>query len=128
MQQEIESKVWQTHGIFGGSTPGLLSLAEGYISFITPDGVQFHEPLTEVKEVKWPFIRMGLGCSAVVRGKKYSISFGKPNAYAAELDDSTLTQVSRLTGVGRTVDSISTLGKLGSYRKIAKQWRAALGG
>lgn len=128
MQQQLESKVWQTHGIFGGSTPGILSLSEGIISFITTDGIKFTEPLSEVKEVKWPFIRLGLGVSVVVKGKKYSISFAKPNASAGELDESSLQQLYHLTPVGRAAESIALFGKLGSFKQTAKQWKAVLGG
>lgn len=127
MEQEIISKVWLLHGTFGGASAGLLILGEGKVSFVTAEGEHFNVPVTEVKEVKWPFLQFGLGFNASVNAQKYKFSFMKPNG-APELDDSTLGQLARFTRIGRGVDSIATLAKWGDSKKTAKQWKAVLGG
>lgn len=128
MENKLVSKVWQLSGLIGTVTPGLLTWNEGQIAFITQEGVQFNLPLAEVKEVKWPFLRMGLGFDAVVNGKKYKFSFSKPNPSAPELDDTTGDQLLRLVHAGRFWDSIGTLKNLKADKSTTKTWKAILKG
>jgi hypothetical protein len=125
MAQEIVSKVWLQHGTFGGATPGLLTADEGKASFITEEGEHFNVPVSEIKEVKWPFLQFGLGFTASVNGQKYKFTFMKPNG-AADLNDSTLGQLARFTRLGRGADAISTLSGMGESKKVAKQWKELL--
>jgi hypothetical protein len=125
MPQELISKVWLMHGTFGGATPGVLTADGGKASFITAEGEHFNVPVSDIKDVKWPFLQFGLGFNASVNGQKYKFTFMKPNG-AADLDDSTLGQVVRFTRLGRGVDSISTLAGMGESKKMAKQWKDLL--
>jgi len=126
MEQELVSKVWQLFGLVGRVIPGLLIWNNGRITFITEDGVQFNESLAEVKNIKWPFLRMGLGFDAVVNGKKYKLSFTKPNPSAPELDDTLGDQLLRLTDQGRFFDSIKTLRNLKTDKATTKTWKEIL--
>ena len=126
MEQELISKVWQLFGLVGRVIPGLLIWNNGRITFITEDGVQFNESLAEVKNIKWPFLRMGLGFDAVVNGKKYKFSFTKPNPSAPELDDTLGEQLLRLTDQGRFFDSIKTLRNSKTDKATTKTWKEIL--
>lgn len=126
MEQELVSKVWKLSGLIGTVVPGLLVLSHGQVVFITGEGIQFNEPLSEVKNVKWPFLRMGLGFDAIVNGKTYKFSFTKPNPSAPELDDSEGDQLLRLTQVGRFWDSIGTLRNLKADKATTKSWKEVL--
>lgn len=127
MEQEIISKVWQLHGALSVATPGLLIFNNGKASFVTEQGEQFNVPVSEIKEVKWPFLQFGLGFNAVVNGTQYKFTFMKPNT-APELNDSTLGTIARFTSIGRGMEAFATLGKWGDNKKSAKQWKALLGG
>ena len=127
MEQEIYSIVWHTKGAFTIATPGLLILENGNVSFITEAGEQFKVPVAEIKEVKWPLMLFGLGFKAMINGQKYTLTFMK-GASDPELDDTTLDQFSRLTSIGRGVESIATLANWGKSKQSAKQWKALLGG
>lgn len=126
MEQEIISKVWLLHGTFGGSSPGLLALKDGMVTFFTEEGEHFTVPVAEVKDVKWPFISFGLAMNAVVNGQKYKFSFMKPNG-GSEIGDSTFTHLSRFTSMGRGLDSLATLANWGDNKKSARQWKEVLG-
>lgn len=123
-EQQLASKVWNWRS-FGGSTPGLLLFDEGQVSFTTEAGEEFHVPVNELKEVKWPFLQFGLGFSATVNGQKYKFTFMKP-AGAADFDDSALTALAKLTRISRSLDAISSLSKWGNNKKTAKEWKALL--
>ena len=126
MEQELVSKVWQLFGLVGRVIPGLLMWKNGQVTFLTEDGMQFNVPLAEVKNIKWPFLRMGLGFDAVVNGKKYKLSFTKPNPSAPELDDTLGDQLLRLTDQGRFFDSIKTLRNLKTDKATTKTWKEIL--
>ncbi len=128
MEQELVSKVWQFSSLIGSVTPGLLTWNNREVAFITQEGIQFNEPLAEMKDVKWPFLRMGLGFDAVVKGKKYKFSFTKPNPSAPELDDTAIDQLLRLTDAGRFWDSIGTLSNLKTDKATTKTWKEILKG
>ena len=127
MEQVINSKVWRLQGAFSVGDPGLLSLDQGRVSFITEQGEIFNVPLGEVKNVNWPFLQFGFGFNAVVNGVKYKFTFMKPNG-AADLDDSALSQLASFTRLGRGVDAVGTLFNWGDNKKSAKQWKAVLVG
>ena len=128
MEKELVSKVWQLSGLIGSVIPGILIWNEGQVAFITQEGIQFNLPLAEIKDVKYPFLRMGLGFDAVVNGKKYKFSFSKPNPSAPELDDTTGDQLLRLINVGRFWDSIGTFKNLKADKATTKNWKAILNG
>ncbi len=127
MSQEIISKVWQLHGALTVATPGILALQDGMASFETEDGEAFHVPLSDVKEVKWPFLQFGLGFNATINGQTYKFTFMKPNG-APQLNDSSILGGLRFTRIGRGVDAAATLAKWGDNKKSAKEWKAVLTG
>ncbi|MEO7922067.1 MAG: hypothetical protein ABIR30_00155 [Chitinophagaceae bacterium] len=128
MSQEIISKVWQMAGLFGTVTPGLLVYENGKVNFVTEEGIQFAVGLTELQQVKWPFLRMGMGFDTVVNGKKYQFSFSKPNPSAPELGDSNAEILLRGIGVGKFWDSIATLSNIKTDKATTRQWKELLKG
>ncbi len=121
MSQDLASKVWLMHGVFGGAAPGMLGFKDGTVSFETPQGEVFNVPLTGLKEVKWPTLQFGLGFNAVVNGEKYKFTFMKPNG-AADLDGSFIG----FTRIGRGIESMATLAKWGDSKAQAKLWKELL--
>ena|SRR5688572_10969855 len=128
MDQYLVSKVWQIAGLIGRVTPGLLVWENEKVSYITEEGLQFNVPLSELKNVKWPFLRMGLGFDTIVNEKKYQFSFSKPNASAPELGDEIIDQLLRFTPGGRLWESINTLGNLKADKATTRQWKEILKG
>ena len=126
--EELVSKVWQISGLIGRVIPGLLVWNNGHVSFLTEEGLQFKVRLNGLRDIKWPFLRMGLGFDTVVNGKKYKFSFTKPNPTAPELDDTAGDQLLRLTDVGRFWDSIGTLRNLKTDKATTRTWKEILKG
>ena len=83
---ELISKVWKIAGIIGAVVPGALVWKKDEVFFITEEGLQFQAKLSDITNIRWPFLRMGMGFDAEVYGKKYKFSFAKPNPSAAEID------------------------------------------
>jgi len=123
MEQELLTKVWRMQGLLSTPTPGLLILADGHISFVTADGEMFSVPVSDIKDVKWPFIQFGLGFNSTVNGTQYKFTFMKPNG-AADIDSSALDGLTAFSRIGRGIDAIATLSKWGSNKQAAKQWKA----
>jgi len=126
MAEDLISKVWQIHSLVGRVTPGILILDNDQVQFVTEEGIQFNEPLSEMKNVKWPFLRMGLGFNASINEKKYQFSFAKPNPSAPELDDSLTDQLLRFTDPGRLWEAIKTFKNLKSDKATTKMWKQIL--
>lgn len=124
--QKLVSKVWQIHGLIGRVTPGILIHDKGRIQFITEEGVQFDELIISLKNIKWPFLRMGLGFDAIVNEKKYKFSFAKPNPTAPELDDELLDQTFRFTDTGRVMEAVKSFKTLKSDKETTKAWKEIL--
>lgn len=128
MAQELISRVWQIHGLIGQVTPGLLILDNAHIQFITEEGTQFHVPVTGLKNIKWPFLRMGLGFDAIVNEKKYQFSFAKPNPTAPELDDTLIEPILRFTDGGRLWEAVKSFKNLKADKQTTKEWKKVLKG
>jgi hypothetical protein len=128
MEQELVSKVWRLSGLIGSVIPGVLVLNNGQVAFISSQGLEFNVPLAEIKDVKWPFLRMGLGFDATVNGEKYKFSFAKPNASAPEIDDTSGDQLLRTLHVRRFWDSIGTIRNLKTDKATTKSWKQILKG
>lgn len=128
MTQELVSVVWQIHGLIGRVTPGVLIKNNDRIQFVTEEGIQFDEPVTGLKKVSWPFLRMGLGFDTLVNEKKYQFSFAKPNPTAPELDDELLDQVLRFTDMGRLAEAVKSLKNLKADKATTKAWKKILEG
>lgn len=128
MEQQILSKVWQLSGLMGSVKAGLLILDNGQVTYLTEEGTQFSEPLSALKNIKWPFLRMGMGFDTLVNDKKYQFSFAKPNPSAPEFDDSNAEQFLRAAGVGKFWTSIDTLKNIKADKATTKQWKEILKG
>jgi hypothetical protein len=128
MAQEIISKVWQIFGIFGRVVPGLLIYENGKVSYVTEEGVQFAVDIAELHQVKYPFLRMGMGFDTVVNGKKYQFAFSKPNPAAPELGDSNAEILLRGMGVGKFWNAIGTLSNIKQDKSTTRQWKELLNG
>jgi len=119
MEKELETKVWQMSGFVKSYTEGLLIFKEGKVSFLMQQGEQFKVPISEVKNIKWPFLQFGYGVHIDVNGKTYKLTFGEPrtpNPY----DPGMMTDVGAIAG---GVDAISKLRKYKIYKANAKQWK-----
>lgn len=123
---KLVSKVWQIHGLIGRVTPGILIYDKGRVKFITEEGVQFEEPITAMKNIKWPFLRMGLGFDVIVNDKKYKFSFAKPNPSAPELGDELIDQAFRFTDSGRLNEAIKSFKNLKADKATTKAWKEIL--
>ena len=127
MQGELVSKIWRIYGIVSEVTPGLLVWNNRLVSFITEEGKEFEVPVSEIKNIRWPFLRMGLGFDAEVNGEKYKLSFTKPNPTARELDDNLAEQIFRYIDIGKFIDSIKTLSNLKADKATVRKWKEILG-
>lgn len=119
------TRVWLLHGAFGGSTPGVLMYDNGNVSFATEEGQHFSVPVSEVKDLKFPFISFGMAMNITVNGQKYKISFMRPNG-GRDMGEGGFSQLTRLTSIGRGMDGISSLLKMGDLKKVSKQWKEIL--
>lgn len=114
----VITEVWRLKGLTG-STPGLLHHESGRVRLeLLDDDDRLREvfavPLAAIEQVNWPKLQMSAGCSFVVSGEKYRISFLQPQntrPFAA-------SAYSAMEGVA----SIS------GGREAGKAWRALLAG
>lgn len=125
MEQDLTTKVWQTHGIFQSAIPGCLVLHDSNMAYITDAGEQFNAPLFELMEVKWPGLQMGFGFNAMINGQKYKFTFMKPNG-APQMNDSSISQITRYTRLGMGIDALQALAKWSDSKKAAKAWKEVL--
>ena len=123
MGQKLISKVWRITGLFSNAIPGALVLQNGQVAFITQTDVQFNVPLSEMKDIKWPFIRMGLGFNAVVNDKKYKFSFSKPNPSSAEITIINGNPLPKVIFKSQHFDDISSLKDLKKDKATARLWK-----
>lgn len=126
MTQQLISKTWQIAGIFGAVTPGALVWKNQQVAFITEEGIQFQAPLADITNIKWPFLRMGMGFDAVVYGKKYKFSFAKPNASAAEISIQNGNPLPKVVFAGQYMDDVSSLADIKENRAECKKWKEIL--
>jgi len=128
MDERLVSKVWHIPSLVGNAVPGVLIWDKGKIIFITEEGIQFNEPLTEIKDIKWPFLRMGFGFNAVVNGKKYKFSFSKPNHSSPEIDIVNGNPFPTVEFAGQYFYDMSSLGTMKADKNTTRKWRAILEG
>ncbi len=126
MNNELISKVWQIAGLFGSVTPGALVWKNGQVIFITEEAVQFQAPLADIGNIKWPFLRMGMGFDAEVYGIKYKFSFAKPNASAAEINIVPGNPLPKVIFASQYFDDVSSLADMKTNRAECKKWKAIL--
>ena len=124
MEKELVSDVWAMSGFFVSYTPGILTLKNDVISFLTANGEQFSTPLAEVKNVKWPKMQMGLGVHIDVNGKTYKFTFMQPSGQS-RLDQGLVTSFGR---IANGVSAIKSLSHMKEFKQVAKEWREIVGG
>ncbi len=114
----LTSEVWRLHGVVG-SEPGLLVLhddGEVELHLEGDDGAPrsvFRTPAAAISDVKWPKTQFSGGCSFVVDGEKYRLSFLQPQN----------TRVFATSALG----AAQGLGSISGGRKAGKAWKSALG-
>jgi hypothetical protein len=126
MDNQVISKVWQLSGLMGSVKAGLLVYDNGNVAYINEEGTQFSVPVSALQNIKWPFLRMGMGFDTIVNERKYQFSFSKPNPSAPELDDTAADTYLRPLGVGKFWDSIGTLRNIKADKATTKQWKEIL--
>ena len=126
MSRELISKVWQVQGLVGKVVAGALVFKKEQVTYITEEGIQFSVPLAELKQIKWPFLRMGLGFDTVVNDRKYKFSFSKPNPSAPEINISRGSPFPNIVSAGQYFDDVSSLLDLKSDKATAKMWKEIL--
>lgn len=126
MEEKIVSKVWLIKGLIGKVQAGVLVWKDRQVAFITEEGIQFNVPLTAIRDIKWPFLRMGLGFDAVVDGKKFKFSFSKPNPNAPEINVINRNPFPEVVFAGQYFDDISSLKNLKTDRATTKIWKVLL--
>lgn len=128
MNPGLISKVWKISGLIGSVTAGVLVWKNGQVSFITEDGIQFQVQLREIKNIKWPFLRMGMGFDAEINGRKYKFSFAKPNASAPEIKIINGNPLPKVVFAGQYFDDVSSLMDVKANKAVAAQWKEVLAG
>lgn len=81
----LQSLVWERVGVFS-NRPGILTLADGTLSFRTQEGDGFHCPVSKVSNIKWPWYSFGAALNISVVGVKYRFSFIAPNGAGTAAD------------------------------------------
>lgn len=128
MSQELVSKVWKIAGLVGKVVPGVLVWKNNEITFITEDGIQFQTSVAGITNLKWPFLRMGMGFDAVINNEKYKFSFAKPNASAPEIEIVKGNPYPSVVFVGQYFDDVSSLRDIKENKLTTKQWKEILTG
>ena len=126
MTLELVSKVWKIASLFGKVTPGALIWKNNLVIFITEDGVQFQTSVAGITNLKWPFLRMGMGFDAVINGEKYKFSFAKPNASAPEIEIVKGNPYSSVVFAGQYFDDVSSLRDIKENKLTTKKWKEIL--
>lgn len=75
-QPFLSDKAWLLKGLVA-SEMGRLTLEDGRLSFTT-DEIVFDSPLSEVQEIRFPWLYFGAGCTLKINGVKYRLSFIQP--------------------------------------------------
>ena len=127
MAQQLISKIWQISGLVGSAVPGILLWKNQEVAFIIEKGIIFNLPISEIKEIKWPFLRMGLGFDAVINGEKFKFSFAKPNPSAPDIEYIADTPFPKVFFAAQNFDDLS-LRNLKADRAAAKAWKKILQG
>lgn len=124
MEKELISNVWAMSGWIISYTPGILTLNNGTVTFLTAKGEQFNTTQDGIKNVKWPKLQMGYGVHFDVNGKTYKFTFMQPNGQSA-LDSGMVTSFGR---IANGISAIKSLSHMKEYKAVANEWREVLGG
>jgi hypothetical protein len=106
----MQTPIWQLIGLVS-SSPGLLTLGEGFLCFETAEGTQFRCPVSQIRDVKWPWYSFSCALNLNASGTKYRFSFARPNGAAA---------------AWRPVSAVNNIFDLGRAAKTGKAWKKEL--
>lgn len=122
----LQAVVWQRRGL--GNVPGVLVFADQKLSFTTEEGCLFHVPLGDVMNLRWPWYSMNAAFKATINGKKYYLSFARPNGAAAAVPFSATSAAlgETLGGAVSAVQIVNLTGSIFKAIKVGKQWKAAM--
>ena len=98
----FSTSAWLLVGITG-SVHGVLELDDGRLAFTIEERSVFNVPLSEVRDVKFPWYYFGGGIKFRIGADRYRLSFVLP------------------TGQG------GDIGDIGEGRRAGKAWKSALG-
>ncbi len=127
MESRLISKVWHIPRLVGNAVPGVLLWDDGKVAFITEEGVAFHEPLSSLKNIKWPFLRMGFGFDVLVNGTKYKFSFSKPNHSSPDIDFTDGNPFPEVEFAGQYFFDLSSLATIKTDKATTRKWKEILG-
>jgi hypothetical protein len=122
----LQAIVWQRRGL--GNVPGVLVLANRILAFTTEDGCLFQVPAQEIEDLRWPWYSMNAAFKATINGKKYYISFARPNG-AAAASPHVLSRAALGEAAGAAFDVLRIAGLTGSVFegiKTGRLWKAEL--
>ncbi len=125
MEKDLISKAWRIKGLIGKVVPGVLVWNKREVAFITVEGIIFNVTLSEIKEIKWPFLRMGLGFDAIINGEKFKFSFSKPNPSAPEIEYKSGKPFPKVFFVTQNFDDLS-LRNIRADKATTKLWKRIL--
>jgi hypothetical protein len=125
-QETMRSVAWLLKGLTG-STPGVMTLAQGKLSFYTEEGCVWDVALSEIKAVEFPWYYFDGGLKLQIGAQWHSVSFVRPNDADHITDRAIIEMVGGLAGgaiaaltVGQKVRDI------GTGRQAGKAWREVL--
>ena len=117
----LRTPAWLLIGLFG-NRPGVLELANGRLAFITEEGRLFDAPLGEVTAITFPWYYFSGGMKLTVAGKRYRLSFVKPNG-AEDVPGQVMARVGSPMGLRLAGQKLADIG---TGRKAGKAWKTAL--
>ena len=101
-------------------------MADGRLAFSTGNETLFNVPLDAVTGIKFPWYYFGGGVKFTVDGKKYRLSFVRPNN-AADIPARLLARTGTPAGAALALLTVGQkIQDIGFGRQAGKIWRAAL--
>ncbi len=98
----FSTSAWLLVGITG-SVHGVLELDDGRLAFTIEERSVFNVPLSEVRDVKFPWYYFGGGIKFRIRADRYRLSFVLPTDQGGDISD------------------------ICEGRRVGKAWKSALG-
>jgi hypothetical protein len=123
-ETEFESVAWVLRGITGADSAGLLRLNGGRLTLIGQDGPAFDVPVTEVRDVSFPWFYFSGGMKLTAAGEKYRLSFVKPNNQNSYVAGRAANEI--VPGAGMVAVADIT-GDIRKGRSAGKEWKRLLG-
>ena len=120
-EEALRTVAWRLIGLTR-SEPGVLELKSQHLTFETDEQQYFRTPLSEVRDVRFPWYYFGGGVKFRVGEAKYRLSFVRPN----NAEDLSLRLLSR-TAVGGAAAAATVVIKardIKEGRQLGRRWRA----